>query len=159
MEQAVLKECYKMARGKNPKVEVEEEYVTTLDSSHVKKCIQCLNERIQAVQDEGKGQYQNISIIINDVQGYTEYMRRTEKEPQVEVKWQAVADKIVQELESGNIAIRRWMYSEEIAHTSVYGGESVVENHTDCYIFTDENYKTIYPGVTEEIGTEAEEGR
>lgn len=41
-EQQILEECYKLAA--KGKVNVQEDYVTTLDSAHVEKCIQCLKD-------------------------------------------------------------------------------------------------------------------
>lgn len=149
VEQAILQECYKMSM--DGKVQVEELYVTTLDSSHVQKCIQCLKDSVVGMVTEWK--YRNVQIVLNDVQNYSGYIEDEEAD-KVEQKWNDIVNDMLQALEfeasikngisRNEISIIRWKYSQEMAMQTTYGNESVVENHPDCYVFTDENYKMIH---------------
>ncbi len=142
MEQAILQECYQMKR--NEKLEIEEDYVTTLDSAHMQKCIHCLNDTIEGLLQETE--YRNIQVIMNDLQDYSGYVG-TEK---MEERWEKITDQLVRNLRNPKVTIWRWRYSQEIAHQNIYGSESVIENHTDWYIFTDESFKVLYPKKKEE---------
>ena len=139
MEQALLQECYcMMMQGK---IEVEEDYVTTLDSSHMQKCIQCLNGIADGIPIDRK--YRNVNIVINDLQNYSGYVDETAP-GSLEEKWNDIISKIRRNLHDGPLAVIRWKYSQEFAQQSIYGSESAVENHPEWYIFTDENYQLLY---------------
>lgn len=143
MEQALMQECYYlMMQGK---IEVEEDYVTTLDSAHMQKCIQCLNEIAVGIPIDRKGR--NVNIVINDLQNYSGYVDETEPGTLGE-KWKDIVSKICRNIHDGPLTIRRWKYSQEFAQQSIYGSESAVENHPEWYIFTDENYKIIFERKT-----------
>lgn len=139
MEQVILKECYGWeVLGK---LEIEEDYVTTLDSAHVKKCIQCLNDTITALPQLMSRR--NIQVVLNDIQNYSGYLDTSWSE-KVEQGWKDLVGRMRKELRNENLVIRRWKYSEDIAQLSVYGSESVVENHTKWYVFTEDNYQILY---------------
>lgn len=139
MEQAILKECYQQETL--GKVEIEEDYVTTLDSAHMKKCIQCLNDTIKALPQLASRR--NIQVVLNDIQNYSGYLDTSWSE-KVEQGWRDIVGKMRKELCNDNLVIRRWKYSEDIAQLSIYGSESVVENHTKWYLFTEDSYQILY---------------
>lgn len=149
MEQAILQECYQMKM--KGKLEIEEDYVTTLDTSHVQKCIQCINDSV--IGFSVPTAYRDINVIVNDVQNYSGYIDVTQP-GKAEEKWSYIAKKMAQKISNKGITIRRWGYSQDIAQQSVYGSESAVENQPDLYIFTDENYTIIYSKEKEEVEKE-----
>ncbi len=133
IEQKVLASCYKK-KG----VEIEEEYLVTLDSAHVKKCIQGFIE-YNSVANTTK---RHICMVVNDVQNYWEYLVNKKCDPIKEI------DKIMQQMSneiSGkspklNMAFRFWKYSQDIAVKSIYTRSTYLENHVDDYQFTKANY-------------------
>lgn len=147
LEQAILQECYQMKM--KGKLDIEENYVTTLDTSHVQKCILCINNSIN--EFDTPVAYRNMTVIVNDLQDHTGYIEDIEPGKSKE-RWSYITDRIVQEIDNENITVKRWRYSQEIAQQSVFGSEGAVENQPDLYIFTDENYVTIYPEEKEEMG-------
>lgn len=146
MEQAIMQECYGLVMQR--KIEVEEDYVTTLDSSHMQKCIQCLNEIAAGIPIDRK--FRNVNIVINDLQNYSGYVDVTEPGT-LEEKWKDIVSKICKNIHDGPLTIRRWKYSQEFAQQSIYGSESAVENHPGWYIFTDENYKIVFQTEDKEM--------
>ncbi len=137
IEQAVLQECY----TKLGELEVEEDYLTTLDSAHMQKCIQCLNDGMEGIQRHVKDR--QIHLVINDVQNYSRYVE-DELHESAEKGWKEICDKVLEGLRSDNVTIARWKYSEDIAQQCVFGSESVVENHPEWYLFSEENFKILH---------------
>lgn len=138
MEQKILKDCYHMAL--QGKVTVEEEYITTLDSAHVRKCIQCLHEgqkNFEVPKDE-----RSIKVVINDIQNYEGYLRNKEgKDPTKE--WDKIAAEIKKQFDDMEVTLMRWKYSEGIAVKSTYLNERKLENQIDDYRLTSANYRKI----------------
>lgn len=139
LEQSILTECYEMMLKK--KLEVEEEYVTTLDSAHIQKFIQCLNDSADGFSTPAA--YRSIRLIINDMQNYTEYLTQ-DSTKNADLYWDNVIEKIQKELRHKAVTIVRWKFSREIATQSTFLEEVAVENHLDDYILTDDNYKILY---------------
>jgi len=133
-EQKLLKECYHLTVG--GKLKVQEEYVTTLDSAHVRKCIQCLNDSCQGL--EVKKDLRSIRLILNDVQNYSGYLRGEGND--VEQRWKRIATEVKSVLVNKGIKVYFWGYSESIAMRTTYTDELKVENQIDEYIFTDNNF-------------------
>lgn len=136
-EQKLLKDCYLLSM--DGKIEVQEDYITTLDSAHIKKCIQCLNDSCQGFEVREK--LRSMRMILNDVQNYSEYL--TDAGVDMELTWKNIADKIKQELSNNAIKICRWKYSENIAMRTTYLNEEKVENQVDDYLFTNKNFNII----------------
>lgn len=137
MEQNILKECYNLA--KQGKVEIEEEYVATLDSAHVRKCIQCLQESREIF--EVPQSIRKIKMVINDMQNYEGYLRREGKN--VTKEWEKIANEIKAQFSNMKVTLMRWKYSEGIAVKSTYLYERKLENQIDDYILTSANYSII----------------
>lgn len=134
IEQRVLADCYKKKRA-----EIEEEYLVTLDSAHVKKCIQALIEHDAAAEITKR----NICMVVNDVQNYCGYLIG-EGSDDMEVMdeiMQQIYDKVSVKSSKWNMTFRFWKYAQEIAAKSVYTKSTYLENHVDDYRFTGENYR------------------
>lgn len=133
IEQKVLTSCYEK-KG----VEIEQEYLVTLDSAHVEKCIQCLNEN-SAVVDNTK---QHICMVVNDVQNYCSYLLEENRDDMVEMDniMRQIYNKVSTKSSELDMAFRLWKYSHNIAVKSVYTKSTNLENHVDDYLFTGENY-------------------
>lgn len=138
IEQDLLQEFYNIGKEK---VDVEEYYVSTVDSSHIKKCIQCLQESKEGIPTQwGR---RNVNVVINNIQNYggneNEHTHST-----IEERWKNKAERIRKEL-GKDVSIWKWEYSQKISEASVYGEESYVQNMVDDYIFTKDgkNYKKI----------------
>lgn len=133
IEQDLLYEFYNM--GKN-EIDVEEYYVTTVDSAHIKKCIQCLRESRTGIPIPWS--QRNVNIVINNIQNYggneDEKTHRT-----INARWNRIARRIKREI-GADITICKWEYSQKISAASVYGEEWYVQNMVDDYIFTKKNY-------------------
>lgn len=133
-EQGILAACYAMA--KESKIEIQEDYVTTLDSAHVQKCIQCLNDSQNNFVQDIRGR--SIRIIINDMQNYSNYLSKENKD--IEPVWLEIGEKVRAGLHNKAIAIYQWKYSQEIAVKTTFGRVGKVENSVDEYMFTGENF-------------------
>lgn len=139
IEQDLLQEFYNMDKNE---VEVEEYYVTTVDSAHIKKCIQCLKESRVGIPIPWR--QRNVNIVINNIQNYggneDERTHRT-----INTRWSRIAGRIKKEI-NADVTICKWEYSQKISAASVFGLESYVQNMVDDYIFTqNENYKVLIP--------------
>lgn len=142
IEQKVLTYCYKKKYA-----QIEEEYLVTLDSAHVKKCIQCLIEHKEAAEiDITK---RNIVIIVNDVQNYCGYLLDEKLDEMVEMN--VIMEKMHDEMSVGlpvdNMAFRLWKYNQQIAVKSVYARSTNLENHVNDYRFTRDNYIEWKAGI------------
>lgn len=130
IEQDMLQEFYSMDKNA---VDVEEYYVTTVDSAHIKKCIQCLRESKDGFSIPWS--QRKVNVVINNIQNYDGDDK----------KWEKMASDIKNEIKE-DIMIRKWEYSQKISAASVYGSERCVENMIDDYIFTQgKNYKELMP--------------
>ena len=136
IEQKVLTHCYKEKYA-----QIEEEYLVTLDSAHVKKCIKCLIEHKEAADiDITK---RNISIIVNDVQDYCDFLldQGFDDMEEMDKIMQNMYDEMSVGLSGASMAFRLWRYSRDIAVKSVYTRSTNLENHVDDYLFTGDNFK------------------
>lgn len=133
IEQRILADCYKK-KG----VEIEEEYLVTLDSAHVKKCIQCLVEH-SAVVDTAK---RHICMVVNDVQNYCGYLLEEGYDDMVEMDeiMRQIHNSILAKKRKYDITVRLWKYSQGISVKSVYARNTYLGNHVDDYLFTKGNY-------------------
>ncbi|MBD5513730.1 MAG: ParA family protein [Lachnospiraceae bacterium] len=141
-EQQLLRFCYAEL---NTKAEIFEEYITTLDSSHIKKCICCLNATQTAF--EVYANHRNIRLTINDMQNYDGYLRSiagtSNPMPVIDRKWSEIRKEIRDKLNNDDIELYRWKYSKEIALRTTFLNESKIENQVEDYIFTADNYKEM----------------
>lgn len=133
IEQKVLADCYKK-KG----VEIEEEYLVTLDSAHVKKCIQGLIEHGKAAEAAKR----NVCMVLNDVQNYCGYLIEQGYDDMTEINriMQAIYDNMPAKSPKLSMAFRFWKYAQEIAVKSIYTKSTCLENDVDDYRFTVENY-------------------
>lgn len=133
IEQKVLANCYKMEG-----VEIQEQYLVTLDSAHVKKCIQGLIEH-SAAADTIKPQ---ICMVVNDVQNYCGYLIEHGYDDMTQMNgiMQTIYDNMSAKSPKLSMTFRLWRYAQEIAVKSVYTRSTYLENDVDDYRFTGENY-------------------
>jgi hypothetical protein len=139
MEQELLKTCYDMKLAR--KTQVREEYVATLDSGHIEKCVQCLADSWKTFQVQPD--FRNIRLTLNDIQNYYSYANRDPKSD-AEQQFQEIAETIsarLQEEQVREVEIFFWRYSQDIAVHSVFRHQRFVENQVDCYILTQDSYK------------------
>ena len=134
IEQKVLNNCYqKTSKGD---VQIEEDYLVTLDAAQVKKCIQCLNYYSKDVDFDGEKR--QIQMVINDVQNFCGHLKE-EGEDEMQVM-EGIMEKVNSETANLKMSFRLWKYSQKIAVNSVYTMRTNVENQVDDYMFTPENY-------------------
>lgn len=136
-EQKLLKDCYTLALDR--KVGILEEYVTTLDEGHVRKCIQCLNDSCRSFSVSEK--HRTMRLILNDVQNYAKHLNS--KGIEVEQKWKDISKEIKKELINRSIELYIWRYSESIAMQSTFLDKVKIENQIDDYMFTRNNFYII----------------
>ncbi len=140
LEQALLAECYRMAEKKKGKLKILEEYVMTLDFSHVKKGIQCLKNSQTSFDRQMKNR--SIRITLNDIQNFTQWMQGDEPFD-VQKVWLIIAKELQEELDEKSVEIFRWQYSARIAQGNTFTMKENVENQLDDYLFTEDSYKEI----------------
>lgn len=150
-EQHILKKCYDLASKE--KLEIQEDYVTTLDSSHIKKCIQCLIDSKDGFEMDIE--HRKIRFIINDMQNYTASLSDPDKttagNDPAEAYWKNVkksikkefADKELSNEEIKKIEFFRWKYSSHISNRTTFLKEQKLENDVDDYIFQSGNFGKI----------------
>lgn len=140
MEQELLKKCYDMKSDR--KAEVREEYLTTLDSGHVEKCIQCLSDSWKSFQVPPD--FRNIRLTLNDIQNYYRYANEDPKSD-AEQHFQEMAEMINTRIQKDGrmqeMEIYFWRYSQDIAMHSIFMHQRYVENQVDSYILTEDSYR------------------
>lgn len=144
LEQEILCDCYKLRT--EGKVELREDYVTTLDAGHVLKCIHCIQESWDTFEIEPS--FREIRFTINDIQNYAQYAQADLNETEEQVI-RKIADGIGVQLgdeEERKYDIWYWKYSRQIALRSTFTSQEFVENQVDNYILTDDNYFSIRRG-------------
>lgn len=139
LEQKVLGFCYDLA-GKND-ILVEENYVTTLDTAHVRKCIESMNDI--DVSFHYRRESRCVHVVINDIQNYVRYVKEVEEAPDAEERIEGIAREIQNRLHNDRVRVHLWRYSQEMALRNVFSRGQKVENHTEDYLFTGENYREI----------------
>lgn len=140
MEQELLKACYDM-KGKK-KADIREEYVVTLDSGHIEKCVECIRDSWETLLIPPE--YRKIRLTLNDVQNYFQYMEEDEKldaEKQFREMAQVLTARLRREDDARNTEIYFWRYSKEFAMRSIFMHQWFVENQIDSYIMTNDSYK------------------
>lgn len=143
MEQELLKECYDMKFER--KIEVREEYVTTLDFGHIEKCIQCVRNSWEVFRTPPK--FRNIRMTLNDMQNFHRYVSEYLGD-NAEQKIKEIAEEVwgrLQEEDMPNLEIYFWQYSQNIAMRSIFKHRQVVENQVDSYIMTADSYRAYRP--------------
>lgn len=140
LEQALLAECYRMAEQKKGKLKILEEYVMTLDFSHVKKGIQCLKNSQTGFDRQMKNR--SIRITLNDIQNFTQWMQQDESFD-VQKVWEKIAKEVQKELGGNSAEIFRWQYSARIAQGNTFTMKENIENQLADYLFTEDSYKEI----------------
>lgn len=135
MEQELLLECYQNVENWN--VEIEEDYVMTLDAAHIRKSLACLMSSVETF--EVKPEKRMIHLVLNDIQNFNKWVKETEQKDAM----QAIADKIKKELSNVKASIYCWRYSQNIAIKNTYTTEEKIENQVDDYMMTEENYKLL----------------
>lgn len=139
LEQKVLGFCYELA-VKND-ILVEENYVTTLDAAHVRKCIESMNDIDISFGTRKK--FRSVHVVINDIQNYVRYVKEVEEAPDAEERIEGMAQGIRSGLDNDRVQLHFWRYSQEMALRSVFTRGQKVENHAEDYLFTKENYRDI----------------
>lgn len=140
LEQRVMEFCYELAVKKD--ILVEENYVTTLDAAHIRKCIESMNDI--DVTFSYRPKFRSVHVVINDMQNYVRYVKEVEEAPDYEKKIEEIAKEIQVRLGNSRTRLHFWRYSPDMALRSVFTREQKVENHAEDYLFTEENYRGIY---------------
>lgn len=140
MEQELLKACYSMKLAQ--KAEVREEYVATLDSAHIEKCIGCIRDSWNTLLPHPE--FRKVRLTLNDIQNFYQHVSNDAK-ADADQTLREMAEEIQVRLqrEDGiqNTEIYFWRYSQEIAMRSIFRHQWFVENQIDSYIMTSDNYK------------------
>lgn len=136
LEQRIMEACYSLAMEKD--IALEEYYVSTLDTAHIRKCIQCVKDIKTSIGMLSK--YRQVSIVLNDVQNYAGYVVKEEGK-ELDDSLQQILVKMRNELGDCPADIYFWKYSGEIALRTTYSREQKVENQVGDYLFTKENYR------------------
>ena len=145
MERRLLSSFYKLRKEK--KVSVEEIYVTTFDSSQIKKTIDCLNADEDVLHKEER----DISIVLNDLHNCRGIAR---EDAGFIFDWKKTAWYIldnlkdkgeeVEEREIKNcLKIRYKQYEERQLRANIIGNESYLINDTSLYALQQE-YREEY---------------
>lgn len=144
MEQELLKACYDMKLEK--KAEVREEYVVTLDSAHIEKCIGCIRDSWEILPI--RPEFRKVRLTMNDIQNYYRYVSEDAK-TDVEQQFCEMAKEVRTRLQRDdgirNTEIYVWRYSKEIAMRSIFMHQWFLENQVDDYIMTSDSYKMYEP--------------
>ncbi len=138
LEQELLLECYE--NKIKWKIEIEENYVTTLDAAHIKKSISCIKSSAESF--EVNPSMRNIHIVLNDIQNYSKWMKDERNEDTMQM-WQDIAAKIKKEFDMIKTSVYCWRYSSNIAVKNTYLSEEKVENQPDDYIMNEGNYMKL----------------
>ena len=144
MEQELLMACYGMKLGK--KADVREEYVVTLDSAHIEKCIGCIRDSWEILPI--RPEFRKVRLTMNDIQNYYRYVSEDTKadvEQQFCEMAQEVSTRLQREDGVQNTDIYLWRYSKEIAMRAIFKHQWFVENQVDNYIMTSDSYKMYEP--------------
>jgi cellulose biosynthesis protein BcsQ len=144
MEQELLKACYDMELEK--KAEVREEYVVTLDSAHIEKCIGCIRDSWEILPI--RPEFRKVRLTMNDIQNYYRYASedaKTDVEQQFREMAKEVRTRLQRDDDIQNTEIYVWRYSKEIAMRSIFMHQWFLENQVDDYIMTSDNYKMYEP--------------
>lgn len=136
LEQRIMEACYQLAMDKD--IALKEYYVSTLDTAHIRKCIQCVKDIKNSIGM--RASCRQVSIVLNDVQNYMGYAVN-EEDKDSEEALQQILNKMKKELGGCPADIYFWKYSEEIALRSTYSREQKVENQVGDYLFTRDNYR------------------
>lgn len=131
-EQKILDSCYRKASKMG--VKIDEEYLVTLDSAHVKKCIQCLKDNMMTIETTNR----SICMVVNDVQNFCDYLKENGRNENDVLD--GIMKQIYSETSKMNMAYRLWKYSQDIAVNSIYTMRTSFENQVDVYRFTKGNY-------------------
>lgn len=144
MEQELLKACYDMKLEK--KAEVREEYVVTLDSAHIEKCIGCIRDSWEILPI--RPEFRKVRLTMNDIQNYYRYVSedaKTDVEQQFREMTKEVRTRLQRDDGIQNTEIYVWRYSKEIAMRSIFMHQWFLENQVDDYIMTSDSYKMYEP--------------
>jgi len=139
LEQRILEFCYELAVKKD--ILVEENYVTTLDTAHIRKCVESMNDI--DVSFVYRTKFRSVHVVINDIQNFVRYVKEVEEAPDYEEKMEEIAKEIQARLANPRTQLHIWRYSPDLALRSVFTREQKVENHPRDYLFTGENYRKI----------------
>lgn len=140
MEQELLKACYDMKLDK--KADIMEEYVATLDSGHIEKCVECIRVSWETLLIPPE--FRKVRLTLNDIQNYYRYAEEDEKmdaEKQLGEMAETLAARLKREDDVHNTEICFWRYSKEIAMRSIFMHQWFVENQIDSYIMTSDSYR------------------
>lgn len=138
LEQELLWECYQNAVKWD--VEIEEDYVMTLDAAHIRKSLSCLKSSAETFEVRPEGR--KIHLVLNDIQNYSKWAKEEGEQDVLQV-WHDIAGKIRSELGEIKTSIYCWRYSHNIAIKNTYTREEKVENQVDDYLMTQESYRLL----------------
>ena len=110
-----------LRKNLNSNFDIEEIFVSTMDSNHLKKTLECLKTYV----------YRSIStkrhLIINSIYDLNKYVDLREI-------WEINKQNIIKEMDKINVSVYQKEYDEQICRNSLYGCNNVVKNLSDFYI-------------------------
>lgn len=132
MEKNLLSEFY--MRKKDWDTSIEEIYVTTFDSSQIKKTIECLNDYRDILhRDDGR----EVSIVLNDVHNCRRLA--ADSEGAFIFDWKDTAQYILRNLTDNKcVRIRFRKFEEDQLRASIIKNERYLANNTDAYVLQQE---------------------
>lgn len=132
MEQYLMKEFYEMRETGN--LEVEEVYVTTFDSSQIRKTIDCLNDHADLLRKEKR----EVSIVLNDLHN-CQKLADEDKDKDFIFDWRNTANEMLKELtDHEHVKIRYKQFEKRQMKTSVIKNERHLINNTAAYVLQQE---------------------
>lgn len=131
LERKLLAEFY--IRKKTWNVSIEEIYVTTFDSSQIRKTIECLNDYRDIIYRENR----EVSIVLNDLHNCRRLA--AESEGTFMFDWKKTARYILEKLiDNENVKIRFKKFEEEQLTASIINNERYLANNKDAYVLQQE---------------------
>lgn len=133
MEQHLLNQFYNRVH----KLEVEEIYVTTFDSSQIKKTVECLNDHTSVLHRDKR----NISIVLNDLHNCQKIAGEIDG---FLFDWKSIAKEMLENLKDIEaVKIRFKKFESKQLTASIIKNERHLINNTDAYVL-DHEYREEY---------------
>lgn len=131
MEVILLDKFYSKKKSWN--LSMEELYVTTFDSSQIRKTIECLNDNHDLLFREKR----QVSIVLNDL--YNCKAIKGNGEDSFFFEWKKTAGKILEKLKDNkDVKIRFKQYEAGQMKSCIIGNERVISNNIDAYVLQQE---------------------
>lgn len=130
MELYLMSKFYEMGETEN--LEVEEVYVTTFDSSQIKKTINCLNDNADLLKREKR----KVSIVLNDLHNC---QMLAADDIDFIFDWKATANKILEDLtDKEKTKVRYKQFEIEQMKCNMIKNEQHLINNTGAYVLQQE---------------------